>query len=61
MVEIVDGRKYTTDVDSDGNIELIIKKCTLADEGLYYCLALSSAGRTKCSAALRVIGKLIFI
>ncbi|WAR10974.1 TITIN-like protein [Mya arenaria] len=53
--DISDGNRYNISVDSEGNIELTIRKVTSGDEGLYYCLAQSSAGRTKCSASLRVI------
>ena len=44
-------------MDSEGYIEITIRKVTSSDEGLYYCLAQSSAGRSKCSASLRVIGE----
>lgn len=60
MFDLSDGRRYDINIDSDGNVELTIRKVTSSDEGLYYCLAQSTSGRTKCSASLRVLCKLFY-
>ena len=59
LFDITDSRRYNINVSSDGEVELTIRKATTSDEGLYYCLAQSSSGRSKCSAALRVIGEFL--
>lgn len=43
--------------DGQGGAKLIIRDVRRTDSGLYFCIAHSKAGRSKCSATLRVRGK----
>ncbi|XP_013419371.1 titin homolog isoform X2 [Lingula anatina] len=43
--------------DGQGGAKMVIRQVQKSDQGLYYCQAQSKAGRTKCSASLRVIGE----
>ncbi|XP_060064239.1 myosin light chain kinase, smooth muscle-like isoform X2 [Ylistrum balloti] len=57
MVDIADSHRIFMGADSDGAAELIIRSARVSDSGLYSCVAQSTAGRTKCSAYLRVLAK----
>ncbi|XP_069108405.1 myosin light chain kinase, smooth muscle-like isoform X3 [Argopecten irradians] len=57
MVDITDSHRIFMGADSDGAAELILRSARVSDSGLYSCVAQSTAGRTKCSAYLRVLAK----
>ncbi|CAH1789046.1 unnamed protein product, partial [Owenia fusiformis] len=40
-----------------GYAKLVVRECASTDAGMYSCIAHSIAGRTKCSASLRVLEK----
>lgn len=58
-MNVTDSRRVYMGSDSDGNAELIIRSARTSDSGLYCVIAQNSAGRTKCSAYLRVKGQKI--
>ena len=43
--------------DEQGNCKLVISAVEPGDNGLYFCIAENSVGKSKTAATLRVIGK----
>ena len=44
--------------DEQGNAKLVINDLQHEDNGLYFCVAENKAGKAKCAATLKVVGKL---
>ena len=42
--------------DESGHTKLIVKDLKPQDAGLYFCVAINKAGKTRCGATLRVVG-----
>ncbi|KAK3083179.1 hypothetical protein FSP39_015849 [Pinctada imbricata] len=55
--DVTENKRIYIGSDSDGGAELMIRSARTSDSGLYSVIAQSSAGRTKCSAYLRVKAK----
>lgn len=60
-IELDESDRIKIFADSRGNARMVIRQVRPHDQGLYYCTAYSKAGRTKCSASLRVVGECRFL
>ena len=47
-------RMYT---DEQGNAKLVITDLQHEDNGLYFCVAENKAGKAKCAATLKIVGR----
>ncbi|RUS90387.1 hypothetical protein EGW08_001882, partial [Elysia chlorotica] len=56
-ITIVGSRRILSEYDNQGHATLTLKEVKVTDAGLYYCIAQSRAGRSKCSAYLHVKAK----
>ncbi|KAK3802354.1 hypothetical protein RRG08_034500 [Elysia crispata] len=56
-ITIVGSRRIVSEYDNQGHATLTLKEVKVTDAGLYYCIAQSRAGRSKCSAYLHVKAK----
>ena len=56
--DVFESRRIFIGSDNEGGAELEIRSARTSDSGLYSIIAQSSAGRTKCSAYLRVKGQI---
>ncbi len=56
-VNIEEDERHRVFSDEHGNAKLVIQPANEADTGLYFCIAENAAGKSKCAATLRVVGK----
>lgn len=57
MINITASNHMEMESNNQGHAHLTLKKVQPSDGGLYYCMAQSKAGRTKCCAYLYVKGQ----